>query len=121
VANARSQNAFKFALQAPASITAGASESLRGFAAAAPAGTPAATRLSHYTQQSKFVNGRAFFQNGNQWIDSNAQNTAKRQRVQFNSEEYFNLLTKHPEAGPWLALGQNVVLKLDDTVYEIAE
>jgi hypothetical protein len=67
------------------------------------------------------VNGRAFFQNGNQWIDSNAQNTTKRQRVQFNSEEYFNLLTKHPEAGPWLALGQNVVLKLDDTVYEIAE
>jgi len=122
VANARSQNAFKFAQQAPASITSGNSESLRGFAAALPAGTPAAARLGQYTQQSRFVNGRAFFQNGNQWIDSNAQNnTAKRQRVQFNSEEYFNLLTKHPEAGPWLALGQNVVLTLDDTVYEIAE
>jgi Ca-activated chloride channel family protein len=121
VANARSQNAFKFAQQAPASIASGASESLRGFAAAAPAATPAAARLSQYTQQSRFVNGRAFFQNGNQWIDSNAQNTSKRQRVQFNSEEYFNLLTKHPEAGPWLALGQNVVLTLDDTVYEITE
>ena len=121
VANARSQNAFKFAQQAPASIAAGSSESLRGFAAAAPAETPATARLSQYTQQSRYVNGRAFFQNGNQWIDSNAQNTAKRQRVQFNSEEYFNLLTKHPEAGPWLALGQNVVLTLDDTVYEIAE
>jgi Ca-activated chloride channel family protein len=121
VANARSQNAFKFAQQAPASITSGASESLRGFAAAVPAGTPAAARLGQYTQQSRFVNGRAFFQNGNQWIDSNAQDAAKRQRVQFNSEEYFNLLTKHPEAGPWLALGQNVVLTLDGTVYEIAE
>src|SRR6266446_2389942 len=121
VANAISQNAFKFAQQAPASITSGNSESLRGFAAAVPAGTPAAARLGQYTQQSRSVNGRAFFQNGNQWIDSNAQNTAKRQRIQFNSEEYFNLLTKHPEAGPWLALGQNVVLKLDDTVYEIAE
>jgi Ca-activated chloride channel family protein len=121
VANARSQNAFKFAQQAPASIASGASESMRAFAAAAPAGTPAAARLGQYTQQSRFVNGRAFFQNGNQWIDSNAQNSAQRQRIQFNSEEYFNLLTKHPEAGPWLALGQNVVLKLDDTVYEIAE
>jgi Ca-activated chloride channel family protein len=121
VANARSQNAFKFAQQALASITTGTFESLRGFAAAAPAATPATARLGQYTQQSKFVNGRAFFQNGNQWIDSNAQNTAKRQRIQFNSEEYFNLLTKHPEAGPWLALGQNVVLTLDDTVYEIAE
>ena len=121
VANARSQNAFKFAQQAPASIASGSSESLRGFAAAGPAASPAAERVSQYTQQSRYVNGRAFFQNGNQWIDSNAQNTAKRQRVQFNSEEYFNLLTKHPEAGPWLALGQNVVLTLDDTVYEIAE
>jgi Ca-activated chloride channel family protein len=121
VANARSQNAFKFAQQAPASIAAGSSESLRGFAAAGPAASPAAERVSQYTQQSRYVNGRAFFQNGNQWIDSNAQNTAKRQRVQFNSEEYFNLLTKHPEAGPWLALGQNVVLTLNDTVYEIAE
>jgi Ca-activated chloride channel family protein len=122
VANARSQNAFKFAQQAPASIASGTSESLRGFAAAAPAATPTTARLSEYTQQSRFVNGRAFFQNGNQWLDSTAQNnTAKRQRIQFNSEEYFNLLTKHPEAGPWLALGQNVVLTLGDTVYEIAE
>src|SRR5262249_45527925 len=122
VANARSQNAFKFAQQAPAPITSGTSESLRGFAAAVPAGTPAAARLSQYTQQSRFINGRAFFQNGNQWIDSNAQNnTAKRQRIQFNSEEYFNLLKKYPEAGPWLALGQNVMLALDDTVYEIAD
>ena len=45
----------------------------------------------------------------------------KREHVQFNSEEYFNLLTKHPEAAPWLALGQNVVLTLDDTVYEITD
>src|SRR4029077_11302810 len=66
VANARSQNAFKFAQQAPASITSGNSESLRGFAAAGPAATPAAARLSQYTQQPRFVNGRAFFQNGNQ-------------------------------------------------------
>src|SRR5215468_279727 len=121
VANARSQNAFKFAEQATGSINYGATESLRGFALNAPAAPAESDRLTRYTQQSKFVNGRAFFQNGNQWIDSNAQNTAKRQRIQFNSEEYFNLLTKHPEAGPWLALGQNVVLKLDDTVYEIAE
>jgi Ca-activated chloride channel family protein len=122
VANARSQNAFKFAMQAPASIATGNSEALRSFASAAgPAATPAAARLTEYTQQSRFVNGRAFFQNGNQWIDSTAQNSAKRQRIQFNSDEYFNLLSKHPEAGQWLALGQNVVLTLDDTTYEITD
>ena len=62
VANARSQNAFKFAQQAPASITSGNSESLRGFAAAVPAASPAAARVGQSAlQQSRLVNGRAFF------------------------------------------------------------
>jgi Ca-activated chloride channel homolog len=121
VANARSQNAFKFADQSAASIYSGAAESLRGFAVTAPAARAESDRLMQYTQQSKFVNGRAFFQNGKQWVDTNAQNATKRERVQFNSEAYFDLLKKHPEAAPWLALGQNVLLALDDTLYEITE
>ena len=121
VANARSQNAFKFADQSAASIYSGAAESLRGFAVTAPAARAESDRLMQYTQQSKFVNGRAFFQNGKQWVDTNAQNATKRERIQFNSEAYFDLLKKHPEAAPWMALGQNVLLALDDTVYEITE
>src|SRR5438093_1356325 len=121
IANARSQNAFKFADQAGASIYSGAAESLRGFAVTAPAARAESDRLMQYTQQSKFVNGRAFFQNGKQWVDTNTQNATKRERVQFNSEAYFDLLKKHPEAAPWMALGQNVLLALDDTVYEITE
>jgi Ca-activated chloride channel family protein len=121
VANARSQNAFKFAEQSGASINYGAAESLRGFTLNAPSAPAESDRLTQYTRQSKFVNGRAFFQNGKQWIDANAQNATKRQRVQFNSEAYFDLLKQHPEAAPWMALGQNVLLALDDTVYEITE
>jgi Ca-activated chloride channel homolog len=121
VANARSQNAFKFAEQSGASINYGAAESLRGFTLNAPSARPESDRLTQYTRQSKFVNGRAFFQNGKQWIDANAQNATTRQRVQFNSEAYFDLLKQHPEAAPWMALGQNVLLALDDTVYEITE
>jgi len=121
VANARSQNAFKFAEQSGASINYGAAESLRGFALNAPSAPAESDRLTQYTRQSKFVNGRAFFQNGKQWIDANAQNATKRQRVQFNSEAYFDLLKQHPGAAPWMALGQNVLLALDDTVYEITE
>ncbi len=121
VANARSQNAFKFADQSAASIYAGAEESLRGFALSAPAARAESDRLTQYTQQSKFVNGRAFFQNGKQWVDAKAQNATRRERIQFNSEAYFDLLKKHPEAAPWMALGQNVLLSLDDTVYEITD
>jgi Ca-activated chloride channel family protein len=121
VAHARSQNAFKFAEQSGASINYGAAESLRGFALNAPSAPAESDRLTRYTRQSKFVNGRAFYQNGKQWIDAIAQNLPKRQRVQFNSEAYFDLLKQHPEAAPWMALGQNVLLALDDTVYEITE
>ncbi len=52
VANARSQNAFKFAQQAPASIASGSSESLRGFAAAAPAARPRQRRALASTPSS---------------------------------------------------------------------
>lgn len=122
VANARSQNFFKYAEQPAAALSAGNGEAMRGnVAAAAPEAKSAANRLAQYTQQTKFVNGRAFFQNGNQWVDGKTQSLTKRERVQFNSDAYFALLTKHPEAAQWLALGQNMLLALDDTIYEISE
>ncbi len=78
-------------------------------------------RLAQYTQQTRFVNGKNFFQNSNQWVDAKVQQfqKANRVRVQFNSPEYFALARKEPGALPWLALGQNVQFVLRDTVYEI--
>ena len=122
VANARSQNAFKHALQAPAAIAGAVSEANRGYAAAAPPAESRSTeRVAQYTQQTRFVNGRAFYQNGRQWVDSTAQRLTKRQRVQFNTDEYFDLLRNHPDAAPWLALGSNVQVALGDTVYEVTD
>lgn len=71
--------------------------------------------------QARFVGGRTFYQNGDQWIDSQVQKqvNARKVRVQFNSEEYFNLLAKHPKVRAWLALGKNVQFVLGETVYEV--
>ena len=93
-------------------------------AATTPSQAPspdANTRVVQYTQRAKYIAGRAFFQNGNQWIDNNvsAQNAAKACAIKFGSDEYFALLAQHPEARPWLALGENVKLLLASTVYEI--
>jgi hypothetical protein len=41
--------------------------------------------------------------------------------VKFNSDEYFSLLKKYPDAAQWLSVGTNVQLLLDDTVYEVVE
>jgi Ca-activated chloride channel family protein len=84
---------------------------------------PDQARVVQYSQQSQFVAGKNFFQNGNQWLDSAIQKMpdAKRVRIQFGSQDYFDLLAKQPQTAPWLALGQNVQFVWNGTVYEIYE
>ncbi len=91
-------------------------------ATAAPAEDQSKLRLAQKSQQGQFVAGRNFYQNTrNEWVDENVQKAqnAKRQRIQFNSKEYFAFAAKERRALPWLALGQNVQFVLDDTLYEI--
>jgi len=139
VAVARLQNDLKQSMQVDKSLDAVNGEAAGAMnvpeAAAAPASTLAGsgyntvgkfssdanTRVVQYTQRTKYVAGRAFFQNGNQWIDSNVsrQNSDKSVRLKFDSDDYFAFITRHPETRPWLALGQNVKLLINDTVYDI--
>ena len=139
VGNTRSFNKLKQADAADA-LVLGNEEAVRGAITAAkplpslaPASRPRTlaevkqevrTRSDQYNQQARFAGGRAFYQNGEQWIDSEVQKklqAAKRQRVQFNSEDYFALLKREPDAAPWVALGKNVQFVLKDTIYEIHE
>jgi Ca-activated chloride channel family protein len=79
-------------------------------------------RLAQNSNQGQFIAGRNFYQNNrNEWVDESVQKlqNAKRQRIQFNSDEYFAFAAKERRALPWLALGQNVQFVLDDTLYEI--
>ncbi len=80
-------------------------------------------RVVQYAQQSQFVAGKTFFQNEKGWIDSAIQKLPNAQhiRIQFGSADYFDLLKKHPETAPWLALGQNVQFALGNSIYEIGE
>ena len=92
-------------------------------ATAVPAAPAIAERFDQYAQQTRFVNGRAFFQNGTQWIDATVQKlpNARRVPVKFNSDDYFALLAKYPTAAQWLSIGRNVQIALDDIVYEVAD
>lgn len=92
-------------------------------AESAPAGAPAPVRQLVETQAVRWVNGRAFWQNGTAWVDANvqAQRGARVRQVRFGSPEYDALLGKHPEAAAWLALGRNVQLVLGGEVVEVVE
>ena len=116
-----------------ASVEANRALGFSGSSAATPAAAPVATtragdeskaRLAEYSRPGQFIAGKNFFPNAsNQWVDSAAQNLvkAKRQRIQFNSAEYFAFAAKERRALPYLALGQNVQFVLDDMLYEIHE
>ena len=103
-------------------MTSSGSGSASGYNTIQPPSLDANTRVVQYTQRAKYIAGRAFFQNGNQWIDNNVSKQnggGQAVRIQFGSDDYFALLAAHPEARPWLALGQNVKLLLASTVYDI--
>lgn len=75
------------------------------------------------SQQSRYINGRSFYQNGNQWVDANVQSKsgARMVQVKFNSPEYFSLMAKHPDMPQWLSLGRNVQVVLGDAIYQIVD
>ena len=74
-------------------------------------------------QQVKNISGRAFYQSSKFWVDSELQkqNSRNKNRIQFNSDEYYKLLNDKPETSQFLALGQNVRFFYDNTFYEIYE
>lgn len=75
----------------------------------------------NYAQQVKVVNNKAFYQNGSVWTDNTiqTQQNLKKQEIKFNSNEYFVLLNKYPEAIPWFSLGSELDVVIDDTLYVV--
>lgn len=67
------------------------------------------------------VQGRAFYQNGEFWVDSRLQNSIPQEteQIKFGSDEYFNLINSNNELGQFLALGQNVRFLFNNIHYEI--
>ena len=92
-------------------------------AAAGPAQGYRDWQTRNYAQGVKVVAGRSFFQNGLVWIDAAAQARPglKRQQVRFASGEYFELLGRNREVAGFLALGNNIDVVVDDTLYQIRE
>jgi len=127
---ARANKSLKDAYSVDESLSTTQAEGRRAAIAAAPAGTAgtatgtkAITDLDAVQQNARVVNGKAFYQNGSQWADTESQQrkAAKTRRIQFASEEYFRLLSENTEAAQWLALGPNVQFTLGDTFFDIAE
>lgn len=126
VGGARSSGALRMAEQAAAPGEPAQADASFGFTVAAgntSEGREAAKRLAQYTQESRFVGGRNFFRNGDVWVDARVQAhpDAKRIRIAFGGDAYFELMRKASGVAAWLSLGRQVQFVLDGTVYEITD
>ncbi|HVS73551.1 MAG TPA: VIT domain-containing protein [Phycisphaerae bacterium] len=97
--------------------------SANGWQGAAGPGATGYRIVTNYSQESRVVNDRSFFLNGNQWTDAGVQKLkdAKHVKIVFGSDDYFALLKRYPEAAAYFALGNNLTLALDGTVYDIVD
>jgi Ca-activated chloride channel family protein len=76
------------------------------------------------TQQVKFIQGRAFYNNGTNWMDIEVQKQSeqiKKHRIKYGNSEYFDLLKQHPVVSQYFALGKNVAFVMKGEIYEISE
>lgn len=69
------------------------------------------------------IHDQTFIQRGDHWVHPAVEQMtgARRVRVRFDSREYFELISRHPKALPYLQGARNVQLPLEDTIYEIFE
>lgn len=80
-------------------------------------------RMGKLAANTKNIQGRAVYQVGENWVDSNVQavKNTNVQRIQFASAAYFDLLKKEPLSAAFLALGRNVRFALKNQIYEVFE
>lgn len=75
------------------------------------------------SQAVRYVAGRSFYRNGEQWIDALVAEHAKAERVRLRvaSNEYFELLREFPHAHAWFSVGSQLQIVLGGRVYEIVK
>lgn len=116
----------------PASVAGSQAAQSLGLATNIDQTRPGAYRLSYrdrrgreqnLASQFRMVQGRAVYQSGDFWVDSEIQNNPAAQisRIQFASEDYFKLLKEEPQSGQFLALGRNVRFFWKNQIYEVYE
>ena len=71
--------------------------------------------------QLKVVGDRSFVLPDGVWIDSGYQEGMASTKVDFGSDDYYQMLAQRPEWGSFFALGERVIFLSDGQAYEVTE
>jgi uncharacterized protein YegL len=69
----------------------------------------------------KYVDKKTFFLRDGFWTDSEYEPEMKITKVAYGSDEYFDLLSREPEMGKYLALGKKVIVCYKGKCYKVEE
>jgi Ca-activated chloride channel family protein len=72
-------------------------------------------------EQIKYVRDKVFVLRDDVWTDTTHDGTTETVKVGFGSGDYFELAASRPEWGHYLSVGQNVIVVLDGTAYQVTE
>ncbi len=81
-------------------------------------------RNVNFAEQVRNIQGRAVYQNGDEWIDLYVQQKADLKdgkKIKFGTDEYFSLMNDEPGVAQFLSLGKNVRFVYKGHIYEIYE
>ncbi len=137
VRNAEAQNAMKYAgsgggrsissgkVKDEMKLAVAESAAVAGVVPATTSGAEVAEaveRVGNVGASARRIAGVTFVQNGGQWVDTRAQSgRGAVQRIQFDSPEYYALLTSDIRLAQQLAVGRNVLINHKNKLIEIYE
>jgi Ca-activated chloride channel family protein len=72
-------------------------------------------------EQVKYAGDKVFVLRENIWTDTTYDSSMDTVKVGFGSEDYFGLIAAHPDWGHYFSVGQEVIVVLDGTAYQVSE
>jgi Ca-activated chloride channel family protein len=73
------------------------------------------------TEEIKYARDKVFVLRDGIWTDTTYDGSTETVKVGFGSEDYFALIAAHPEWGYYFSVGQEVIVVLDGTAYQVSE
>jgi hypothetical protein len=72
-------------------------------------------------EQIKYARDKVFILRDGIWTDTTYDSSMDSVKVGFGSDDYFALMAAHPEWGYYFSVGQEVIVVLDGTAYQVSE
>ena len=80
-----------------------------------------AEKAADSTEQIKYARDKVFVLRDGVWTDTTYDSSMETVQVGFGSDDYFALIAAQPEWGYYFSVGQEVIVVLDGTAYQVTE